>query len=121
MHAFFGDFAHRSQRPNLKTTRIGQDRLLPFFKAMQAAKTFHDVKARAHPQVKSVAQNNLRAHLFKASRHHTFHGAVGAHWHEDGGLNHTMVECELTSSRVAVGVCFEEFKFKHAAIWARGC
>jgi hypothetical protein len=36
-------------------------------------------------------------------------------------LNHTVVECELTSSRVAVGVCFEKFKFKHAAIWARFC
>jgi hypothetical protein len=36
-------------------------------------------------------------------------------------LNHTMVEGELTPSRVAAGVCFEKFKFKHAAILARSC
>jgi len=88
---------------------------------MQAAKAFHDVKARAHPQVKGIAQNNLRAHFFKAARHYAFHGAVGTHGHEDGCLNHAVVERELTSSRMAVGVSFEEFKFKHAAIWARGC
>jgi hypothetical protein len=84
---------------------------------MQAAKAFHDVKARAHPQVKGVAQNNLRTHFLKAARHHALHGAVGAYGHEDGSLNHTMVECELTSASVAVGVCFEEFKLKHASFY----
>ena len=99
----------------MKATRVGQDRFLPFFKAMQAAKTFHDVETRPHPQMKGVAQNDLRAHLFKAARHHPFHSAVGAYRHEDRGLHHTMVQGQLTATRVAVGVGFEKFKLKHAS------
>ena len=93
---------------------------VPFFKAMQAAKTFHDVKAWPHPQMKGVAQNNLRAHFFEAARHHAFHGAIGAHRHEDGRLNHAVVQGQLASSRVAVRVCFQEFKLKHASFYALG-
>ena len=113
MHAFFGNFAHLAQRPNLKTARVSQDGFLPFFKTVQATKTFHNVQTRTHPQVKGVAQNNLRTHLFQAARHHTFDGAVGAHWHEDGRLNHTVVQGQLAPARVAVRVCFKKFKLKH--------
>ena len=120
MHALFGDLAHLAQGPNLKAPRVGQDGLLPFFKTMQATKTGHDVQTRAHPQMESVAQNNLRSHFFQAARHHTFDRAISAYGHEDGGFNHTMVECELASSRVAVGVCFEKLKFKHAWILCIG-
>ena len=115
MHTFFGDLAHLPQGPHLKATRIGEDGLLPFLKTMQAAKAFHDVETRTHPQMEGVAQNDLRAHFFKAARHHTLHGAVGAHGHEDGGLHHAMVQGQLTAARVAVRVGFEKFKLKHAS------
>ena len=45
-------------------------------KTMQAAKAFDDVQAGAHPQVKGVAQNDLRAHLMQAARHHAFDRAI---------------------------------------------
>jgi len=88
---------------------------VPFFKTVQATKTAHDVEARPHPQMKRVAQNDLRTHLFKASRHHTLHCAVGPHGHEDGGLHHAMVQGQLTAARVAVRVGFEKFKLKHVS------
>jgi hypothetical protein len=65
--------------------------------------------------MEGVAQNDLRAHLFEASRHHTLDGTVGSYGHKDGSLHHAMVQGQLTATRVAVGVCFKEFKLKHAS------
>jgi hypothetical protein len=35
-------------------------------------------------------------------------------------LNHAMVQGQLAPSRVAVRVCFQEFKFKHASFYVLG-
>jgi hypothetical protein len=35
-------------------------------------------------------------------------------------LNHAMVQGQLAPSRVAVRVCFQEFKLKHASFYVLG-
>ena len=43
VHTFFGDFAHRSQTPHLKTAAVGEDRFVPLLKAVQPAKALHHI------------------------------------------------------------------------------
>ena len=99
-HAFFADLAHLAKRPHLKAAAIGQDRFVPTFKLMQPAKLLHDVLPRPHPQMKGVAQNNLRTHLMQAARHHALHGAIRAHRHKDRRLHHAMIQRECASAGV---------------------
>ena len=121
LHALFGDFAHVAQAPDLKTARVGKDRFVPFLKRMQAAKLLHHVQPRAHPQVKGVAQNDLCPHFMQAAWHHTLDGSVSAYRHEDGRLDHTVVQGQATATGVATqvraiwcgGVCGKEVKFEH--------
>lgn len=101
MNALFLDFAHGTQAEHLKAARIGQYWALPTHELMQAAKLFHDVQAWAHPQMKGVAQNNLGIDLVQIARRHAFHGAVGAHRHEDGCLNNTMCGGDFTATGLA--------------------
>ena len=126
--AFFADLAHLAQAPDLKTSRVGEDGLVPLLKRVQTAKAGHHVQAGAHPQMKRVAQNDLRAHVLQAARHHAFDRAVGAHRHEDGGLHHAVVEGKGATAGVAAlvgagsGVGGEEVELQHAGIvWQSPC
>ena len=118
LHAFFADFAHIPQRPNLKTARIGEDGLVPGFKLVQAAKLLHDVQPWAHPQMEGVAQNDLRIHLVQAARHHAFDGAVSANGHKNRGLHDPVIQAHLPTARACCAVLCEYFKFQHRAIVA---
>ena len=111
MHAFFGDFAHRTQAPHLKTATVGEYGVVPFLKLVQAAKALHDVQPRPHPQVKGVAQNDLRSHLVQAAWHDALDRAVSAHRHEDGRLHHAVVEGEAATAGQAFG--FQEVECQH--------
>ncbi len=113
VHALFGDLAHLAQRPDLKTARVGQDGFVPFFELVQATKALHDVQPWAHPQMESVAQNDLSAHLVQAARHDAFDRAIRAHRHEDGRLHHPMVKGECATAGVAGGVGLEQVEFEH--------
>ncbi len=103
LDAFLGDLAHALQAEHLEAARIGQDGLVPLHEAMQAAMLFHDFGARAQPQVESVAQHDLRADFLELVRHHRLDAAVGAHRHEDGGLDHAVVQRDAAAAGAAVG------------------
>ena len=107
----FGDLAHGTERPNLKTTAVGEDGFVPLLKSVQAAKCRHGVQARAHPQVKRVAQNDLRAHVVQTAWHHPFDRAIRAHRHEDGCLHHAVVQGQAATASQAFG--FQEFESQH--------
>jgi hypothetical protein len=117
LHALLADLAHRAQRPHLEAARVGEDGLGPLLELVQPAEAGHHVQARAHPQVEGVAQDDLRAHLFQAARHHALDGAVGAHGHEDRRLHLAVVERERGAARVAVGVGLEEFEVQHVVVF----
>jgi hypothetical protein len=74
---------------------------MPVFKLVQPAKLLHHVLPRAHPQVKGVAQNNLRAHLVQVARHHAFDGAIRAYGHKDWSFYHTVVQRQAATARMA--------------------
>ena len=76
---------------------------MPLHETMQATMFSDHFSARAQPQVKGIAQHDLRAHLDKFVRHHGLDGAVGAHGHKDRGLDHTVIERHAPASCQAVG------------------
>ena len=61
--------------------------------------------------MKGVAQDDLGTHLFQGAWRHPFDRAIRAHGHEDGGLDHAMVERESAAAGQAIGV--EQVKFQH--------
>ena len=67
-------------------------------------------KPRTQPQMKRVAQNDLRLHGFKLIRAHRLDGTVRADRHEDGSFDNAVVERHTPASGLTFG--FEEFKFK---------
>jgi hypothetical protein len=119
LDALLADLAHGAQAPDLEAPRVGQDGLVPALEAVQAAELRHHVQARSHPQVEGVAQDDLRTHLLQRTWRDAFHGAVGAHGHEDGRLHDTVVERERAAARAAFGL--EEVELQHGgAIVAAG-
>ena len=84
---------------------------MPLLKTVQAAKALHHVQAGAHPQVKGIAQNDLRTHVMQAARHHAFDRAVGAHRHEDRRLHHAMVQGQAATAGQAFG--FNQIECQH--------
>jgi hypothetical protein len=42
--------------------------------------------------MEGIAQNDLRAHLMQAARHHAFDRAVGAYRHKNWRLDHAVVQ-----------------------------
>ena len=126
VHTFLGDLAHGAQTPHLKAPAVGKNGLVPFFKLVQPAKALHDVQAWTHPQVKRVAQNDLRAHVVQALWRDAFYRAVGAHGHEDWRLHHTVVQRQAAAAGVCAqisafagyggGVGLEEVEFQHGTV-----
>jgi hypothetical protein len=76
---------------------------------------FHDFRARAQPQVEGVAQHDLRADLFQFVRHHGLDAAIGAHRHEDGRLDHAVVQRDAAAAGAAVGGEQFEIQSGHGA------
>ena len=63
---FFSDLAQRAQREDLKTTRIGENGLVPAHELVQAAVRGDDLQAGAQPQMESIAEADLRADFVQA-------------------------------------------------------
>ena len=103
MHTLFGDLAHRTQTPHLKTATVGQDGFVPLFEAMQTAKALHYIQAGSHPQMEGIAQNDLRAHFMQAPRHHSFDRAVSAHGHKNRRLDHALVQSQTATAGKSFG------------------
>ena len=103
--------------PRLQTWKppaVGQDGLVPLpSNWCRPPKLCIDVEPRAHPEVEGVAEDDLRAHVVQAARHHALDGAVGADRHEDRRLHHAMVELQGAAAGVAVGVGLEQIKLEH--------
>ena len=122
LHPFLADLAHLAQRPDLKAPRIRQDWLVPVFEGVQAAELLHHVQPRPHPQMEGVAQDDLRAHLVQAARHHALDRAVGAHGHEDGRLDHAVVQRQAPAPGVRRRIGRQEVEAEHgrqaAGLWA---
>ena len=78
---------------------------------MQATKFSHDFQPRSQPQVKGIAEDDLSVDLLEFQRRHCLDRAVGADWHEDRRLDHTVVQFDAAATGFAVGI--KQGKFKH--------
>src|SRR3546814_13002021 len=82
---------------------------------VQPAMLVHDFRAWAQPQVKGIAQHDLRVDVLELVRHHGLDAAVGTHGHEDRGLDDAMVQCELAATRGTVGLKHRELVSGHGS------
>ena len=101
-HAGLADLAHGAQAEDLKTAGIAQDRTGPVHEIVEIAMRGDHLGTRAQPQVKGIAENDLRAKRFEVSRQHALDGAVGADGHKRGGLDHAPLKYQPAQPRRAV-------------------
>ncbi|MNL41065.1 hypothetical protein D3C87_1634560 [compost metagenome] len=109
--AIFSDLAQIAERKHLEATGIGQDRLVPADKLVQALVGVDHVQPGAQPQVEGIAQDDVRANLVQFQRRHRLDRAVGADRHEDRRLDHAVVQRDAAAAGVAVGG--DEFEVEH--------
>ena len=118
-HTLLRNLAQRTKAEHLETTRIGEDRTAPSDKSMQPAELCHDLKPGTQPQVKGVAEHNLRAECCDLFRIDRFHSAIGAHWHEGRCIDLAMRKHQSAAPRRAAAT--QQFKFHgfDRAAWRR--
>ena len=110
LHPFFAQFAQAGQAHDLKTAGIGQNRLRPVHKLVQAAHFFHQIGARTEHQMISVAEQYLRAGCRHRLRHHRLDRGAGADRHEGGGVDNSVFGMKTSAAGFA-GTA-ENFKFQ---------
>lgn len=72
---------------------------MPLHEVVQIAVQFHDLPARAQPQVEGVAQQDLCAGLFHFFRRHALDRTVGTDRHKGRGFHHAAVEDQAAATR----------------------
>ena len=77
---------------------------------MEAARVRHHVHAGAQVEVVGVAEDDLRAVLLQVTRFERLDGTLGAHRHEDGGLDGTVRRPEDARARARMGVLGVNFE-----------
>ena len=70
---------------------------------MQAAVRADRFQARAQPQVKRVAEDDLRVHFLEFARLDRLDRAVGADRHEDRRFDHAVIQRDAAAACLAVG------------------
>ena len=98
-HAFLRNLAQLTKAKHLETARVGQNRAIPVHEAMQPTVRGNDIKPRAKPKMKRIAEDDLTAHAFELVRRHRLDGTVGTHGHEHRRLHHTVIERHYAAAR----------------------
>src|SRR5260370_25390261 len=81
----------------------GEERRRTVKETMQAAVRRDGFQPGTQPEVKGVAEDDLRVHFLELARCDGFHRAVRADGHENRRLDHTMVQCDAAAASLAVG------------------
>ena len=85
----------------MESARVGENGLIPIHEAVQPAVLRDHVQPRTQPQVKGVAQNNLRLHGLEFHGRHRLHGTVGTHRHEDRRFHDTVIQRHAAAAGLA--------------------
>ena len=88
----------------MESTGISQDRASPTHEVVQIAVSPNNICSRTKPQMKSIAQNNLRADIGDVARQHAFHRAIGPHGHKSRSLHSATGKRQLPSSCEAIAM-----------------
>ena len=116
MHALLRDLAHLPQTVHLKATGIGQDRAFPMREIMQIAMRPNHLHSRAQPQMKGIAQNDLRPHRLQFFRRHGLDRAISAYRHKCRGINYTARKHQLPSASQAIFVGKGKYHCQHLRV-----
>ena len=101
--ARFGDGAQRSQRHDLESAGIGQDRVRPVHEAVQSAQGRDALGAGPQHQVIGVAEQDLGAGGGDRLRLHRLHRRGRAHGHEGRRLDGAVRGRDAAAPGGAVG------------------
>ena len=71
---------------------------------MQPAKLFNNLQARAQPQVKGIAQNNMGIDFLELKRRHRLHRTVGTHRHKNRRLDYAMIDLKAPAPGLTIGM-----------------
>src|ERR1700722_5606613 len=107
MDAFFRNPAEFSERKNLKSAAVSEDRAVPTHESMESAKMFDHLQTRPEEEMISVAKNNLSTHRVKFIRHHGLHGALGADRHENRCFDDSVRSDQAASPSAGKGIGLE--------------
>ena len=108
LHSFFLHLTDVRQREDLKSTAVGQNRVMPAVKLMQAAALMQHVQAGTQVEMICVTQYYLGFYLiFQVPDMRGFYASHRANRHENRGLDVTVVSCQDTSARIAFCIVFD--------------
>jgi len=115
-HAVLIDTAHLRQAEHLETAGVGEYRRPPAHETVQAIlMQRNDPGTRPQHQMKRIAQYDARPERREFLGQDGLHRAVGAHGHEDRGLDHAMRQSQPPEASHAIA----RQQFEHAQ--ARAC
>ena len=85
LHSFVGHLTQIGEREHLKSTGVGQDRMIPPLEAMESTGAEEDIRTRAEIEVVGVAKDDLSMDIIlQFVAMNTFDRTVRTDGHEDG-------------------------------------
>src|SRR6185503_6030602 len=97
-----GYLAQLAEAEDLEAARVGEDGAAPAHEAVQPGMLCDDLDPGAQPQMKGVAEHDLRAGGGELFGRHRLYRAVSPHRHEGRGIDAPMRKLERPAPRLAV-------------------
>ena len=116
MDALLVDRPPRREAEDLVAAAVGENRLRPADKSMEAAAPGDQIVAGPQIQVIGVAEKQRRADRLQIAVRDSFHGALRADRHERGRLDLAMRRGEDAAPRAAVTVGDAEGEWGHQSM-----
>ena len=89
---------------------------MPVHEVVQAAELGHRIGARAHGQVIGVGENDLGAQVLHGLGGNALDVGLGAHGHEDRGLDIAMRRVEDAGARMRLGILGDDLVFEQGLV-----
>ena len=98
------------QAENLEAATVRQHGMGPAHELMQAAGSPNDVKAGPDVKMVGIAEEDLRAHLPQLPRIQCLHARLGAHRHEDRGIDNATGGSQPSQAGLRARICSQQLK-----------
>src|SRR5262249_49905551 len=99
----FADLAKLGETPDLKSSRIGQDRPVPAHEAVKAAELAHDVVPRPQKEVRGVCEQALSVGCDQVRWRQALHTSLGRNRHEGRRVDRAVSRPHAAGPRRTVG------------------
>ncbi len=109
-----GDLAELGEAEDLKTTAVGQDRLVPIHELVQSAEFLEDVHAGTQEEVVGIGQDDLGAHDIEIARGDGLDRGLGPDRHVLRCLDFPVAGGEDAATGLTGGIGLEELEHGRA-------